>query len=118
MDESIKQITDLVVHIASQLGFEAARIWPQMVLITWTKSLCYLIIDLVVIVGLLVGVPIIVRRCYARWDQSGDEGPLLLLVGTVFVGVVAMVIAVLDLPGEITGVMWPEAKTVLQLAGR
>jgi hypothetical protein len=122
-----------IVEMADRLGFEAARLWPQVVAITWLKSLCYLVLQVALIVILWTALTIYwlkffkpaIGRYYDELRKGGDrryvEEPIGWVAGLIVGGVMALFVTLLvasEMPHNIAGVVYPEATTVLRLAGK
>jgi hypothetical protein len=85
-----------IVEIADRLGFEAARLWPQVVAITWVKSLCYLMMQLAFVSLVWAALLVYWRKFFnpamRRYREQCEESPYVdkpvgwvtgLIVGTV-----------------------------------
>jgi hypothetical protein len=123
-----------IVEIADRLGFEAARLWPQVVAIVWVKSLCYLVMQLAFVplvwAALLVYWLKFFRPAIGQYRddlrKAGErryavEEPIGWIAGLIVGAVAASFITVLVvslIPDNIAGVLYPEATTVLRLAGK
>lgn len=132
------QLIALIASAAEKLGYETVRIWPQIVLVTFVRSLGYLVLDgfglIVAIIGLCVVWRIAMRR-YAEandrveaanakegrdpWSYSRSAPDLsdYVMSATLFsLPFMAMgVIAALTAPYYLSAVLYPEAVTVMNL---
>lgn len=126
--EQVDRAIGMVAQAAERLGYEGARIWPQMVGITFVQSLCGLILGPLVLLAAIIGY----RRLWARreaekallserghysaLDEDMAAGMLMIFGG---IGVVLLgAFVVLTIPGLVSSVIYPEAATVLKLVGK
>lgn len=112
----MEELTKLLAEAATKLGIEAARLWPQLVLITFIKSAFW---SAVLLLFLATGPLIWVSRfrfMVVHWDEEDIDFPtifvtLSVLITFPFIGLIALVV----LPNQLAGVFVPEAITVLDL---
>jgi hypothetical protein len=130
-------VDQVVARVAEQLGFQTARIWPQVVMVTWVTSLFWAIADPLIVVAAVVGIVLLARRTLAEiastriaydkavadkpgsyayksdydamgWTMTGAMGCLLL----AFVASIALS----HFPDQLAGALYPEATTILRIA--
>lgn len=106
---------DLLREAAGKIGVESARLWPQVVGITFVQSLFLAGLDLACAAGFAV---LMVRCWRARPADDDDEawrrwGPLPV-VGAACCGMLSL-LCVWAISMQLPGVFYPEAKTVLDL---
>lgn len=114
-----------LAQIAEKLGFEAARIWPQAVMITWVQSLFWLIVDPLMLIVSIAG-PVkfwsrIVTELNKPEEGTIDDCTSIALAIASLITLIALVIAIdilVSFPRVLTGFLYPEATTALQLLGR
>ncbi len=109
----MEQIVQMLVNATDKLGFEAMRIWPQVVAITFVKGLFWIVADIIILVGGALGMLWLIRRCQATVDNYFSSTPILLMVY-----VALLVIMLCSLPDQIAAVLYPEAVTVLRMIGK
>jgi hypothetical protein len=130
-----------IVRVAEQLGFQAARIWPQVVMVTWITSLFWTIVDPLLICAAAIGIVRVWRYAWgavARANNAYDEavavagkGPYsshvsrfdydpswvvitcIVAATAMFIGATAALIA---FPDQLAGTLYPEARTVIRIA--
>ncbi len=120
------KLAELIAGAAERLGIEAVRVWPQIVMVTWIRSLVYL----AMIVALYVATYVICRRVAAwitrprsdgEYVFGDDETGFMQFLGE-FVGgavlAIGLMIATRSLPDVMAGVFAPEAMTVLRMVGK
>ncbi len=132
------QLISLIVAAAQRLGFEAGRVWPDIVMVVFVRSLAFLVLDVVGLVGAIVGLVIVARMIARRYaaqrdaaaayhDKRGKDpwatytpgpdlseymfGGALACVPLVAVGL----LCALTLPYNLAGALYPEAVTVIGL---
>src|SRR6266568_4644265 len=66
-------VDQTIARVAEQLGFQAARIWPQVVMVTWVTSLFWVIADPVIFFGSLIGIVRIWRFGWTQVNRANDE---------------------------------------------
>src|SRR3989344_3560160 len=73
MDEKVvSEIIDKLIGLSERLGFEALRIWPQVVFITFVKSVFWLIFHPFLIL-LSAGIAIwATKSAFRAWAKVGD----------------------------------------------
>lgn len=120
MEESLTKIINALVAASDQLGFHTARLWPQVVAITFVKSLT------VLLALLTAGLMSTLVANHARLKQSQYEGSsedlwtlwsLILIISTA-ISVSTLLIFLTVLPDNIANIIYPEASTVLHLIGK
>ena len=127
---------ELLRDIADKLEMEFARVWPQIVLVTWVQSICYLIINTFLVVGCSIAIVKIITATMAhvrRQEKAYTEAQAKKTVystdfdsmGHVFAAGCAVVVlgliwffALSVWPTQLSGVLFPEAQTVINLAKR
>ena len=114
----MEQFVALFQNVAEQLGMQAARLWPQVVMITFVKSLTNVVGELLIIVTSAVTIRRVWPWAWHITDESGDNGTLFLASGLTAVGVILSLIMLADLPNQLSGTFYPEAATVLRLIGK
>jgi hypothetical protein len=119
-------MNELIVRAAEQLGYEAARIWPQIVMITFVQSLFWLVVDpLFWLMYVVLGLKIFGawKQFKVRHDENefSDRGDFIL--GSVAVWALFVVLGLLVMsatlpyyPSYVSGVLYPEATTVMNMA--
>lgn len=108
----------LLREAAGVVGVEAVRLWPQIVAITFVQSLSLVVLD----TGSATLFAVLMRRCWRRHrqlvDRDGDDWvPVIPASAAVVCGGLSLFclwMVTLQLPG----VLYPEAKTVLDLIAR
>jgi hypothetical protein len=133
------KVSQAIVDAAEQLGFQAARIWPQIVMVTWITSLFWAILD-PILIGAAVYLSIrMVRSTHAvvkqnkadyqaaqaaagsRYVSSLDYYSMEWVMLCVVIVVVLVCVggaAATNWPNVLAGAFYPEAVTVLKLAGK
>jgi hypothetical protein len=105
---------DVIVRAAERLGYEAARVWPQIVLVTWAHAVWYFAANAMVFV---VGLALLLRA-YKRidWDSPHPNAHVAIaaLAGlAVFIAGGNLLFG----GGErFAALLAPEAVTVLNIA--
>lgn len=126
--EQADRMVNLISQMAERLGYEGARLWPQMVAMTFVRSLCWLVVDPLIVLASVM----IVRKLWgmrqAERQRIVQEGhyhssvdtmgwDMVVTITSVACGVLSG-IALCSMPGALTGVLFPEATTVLHLVGK
>jgi hypothetical protein len=115
VERAIQDFAALLTNAATSLGFEAARLWPQVVMITFVKSVWSIVIFNVMLIP-AIALPIRtwkwVKAQPNTWEYSDDigwfVGSLAVLAGFLFIYLVSM-------PDALAGAFAPEAKTVMDI---
>jgi hypothetical protein len=130
----MERLLEMIAAAAERLGFESVRIWPQMVMVTFVRSLAWLILDCIAVLVAIVGICLTVRWLRARhkeaakrrkarearadyyYDSSDDMFDVMfpgafLVVPFVMIGI----LAVSFIPYYLSAVLYPEATTVMNL---
>jgi hypothetical protein len=130
----LNRFMDLLVQAADKVGMEGARLWPQIVLVTFVTNLVGLIIVLAVEALLVVGTACLIRlsvtniraenrrkaedqangRYHSYTDYSTDGWYVLATIPTICTFVVGLFLLIL-IPNLVAGVIAPEAVTVLNI---
>jgi hypothetical protein len=115
MERAIQDFATLLTNAATSLGFEAARLWPQVVMITYVQSLWSIFIFNVMLIP-AIAIPIKAWRWYRAqpkdWEHSDDVG---WFIGAVGASVIFFVIYLGSMPDALVGAFTPEAKTVMDI---
>lgn len=118
------KLAEAIAQLAQRLGIEAARVWPQMVAMTWTQALVGLVTNtgvLVLILGL--GLWLARRWWRAKKDDGGgggDDSDAVFLFGMAasLVAIVCLISAIVYLswlPDAIAALAYPEPTTIRDL---
>lgn len=124
-----------IARIAEQLGFQAARIWPQVVAVTWLTGIFWLIADPFIIAACVIAIVRSIKMMltamrkatadfeaakakdhYASsfdYDSTGFMFACLALCCVA--GVIGLVVLV-GFPDQLAAVLYPEAVTVMKIA--
>jgi uncharacterized protein YacL len=104
--------------ITEKLGFTAERVWPQIVQITFVQSLTELVIGLVFFVLSLFVFRELVKLSIRKVREAVNDEHDHYIAFAVLSGVVVALLGVLfltQLPSNISGVLFPEAMTILEM---
>jgi len=118
------KLAETLAQIAERLGFEAVRVWPQIVMLTWLEAVFWVIVDPIIIALALVGFFKALHRFKATKDSTSEtdtfeDFPEPLLAAMVMVICAGIAFSFLfGFAGYLPAVFYPEAKTVLKLAGK
>jgi hypothetical protein len=115
VERAIQDFATLLTNAATSLGFEAARLWPQVVMITFVKSVWSIVIFNVMLIP-AIAFPIRVWRWFRAqpdtWEHSDDVG---WFIGAVGASVIFLGVYLASMPEALVGVVSPEAKTVMDI---
>lgn len=113
------QFADLLKQGAEVVGVQTARLWPQVVGITFVRSVFFSLVAVVLIIvaGLLVKYPITWARDDLN-DPRSDGGIAFLSIGLGALLAAVVVVSAISLGDNLPGVFFPEAKAVLDIVGR
>lgn len=103
----MEQFAELLREAAVVLGTEAARLWPQIVLVTYIKALAGLVMFL-----LLVGIGAVVA---VLTFKVKDEMMSVVAALSIFIWVLIAACAFFALPGIFAGIFAPEGQTALNI---
>lgn len=126
----------VIVELARKLGLEAARVWPQVVMVTWVTSLFWAVACPVLVVASGVAIWRIIAWAHstitsneaafkaAKANASGyvssfdydSMNAYLVCIPVVLIAVMVALVALVSWPDNIAGALYPEAVTVLKLA--
>ena len=124
---TFEQVLQRLVDAAEKLGYEAARLWPQMVAITWFKAIAAIAMwSLLVPLLLGVGVWLIRKAHRAEAEARAQDrfrsgaGDIYQIPGFVFLvyAGVAVLVGILSIPDVGADLLYPEARTVLRMVGK
>lgn len=121
----------LIIDMAQKLGFTAERIWPQIVMLTYMKSLFFTILYPIEVAAYVVAERWYWRlfmrkgRAYearnkglADYQRENDDYLAAMCIGGLVVSVLlgfVMLVIIADWPYQLGGALYPEARTVLDL---
>lgn len=112
---------ELLREAGGKVGIEAIRLWPQIVGITFVKSVFWTVATPLLVVAWVVATRWLRGKARAlnaadrdmdRFDTFAVTASAVLLVA---IGGFLVAALVSDWPNNIVGVFYPEAKTVLDL---
>ena len=117
MEAKLVEMMDALMKAAQQIGMEGVRLWPQMVRITFLGNLASLLMASALVAAGIVGAVVLLRT---DWDAADQAMVKRCIVGSVllFIGVLAGFTLVVSSPSWLSGIFYPEARTVLDLASR
>jgi hypothetical protein len=117
MDEKLAEAMGLLTKAAQSIGVEAVRLWPQMVGITFVRS----VFTAALLVAVLIWGVVLLRKylayigpVLAGKTELFDLEPFTVIIGGSFVASLIL-LPLLLMPDALAGVFYPEAKTVLDL---
>jgi hypothetical protein len=117
VDPKAAEVIDRLMAAAERIGMEGVRLWPDVVRITFLTSLFWAIVDPLIVAALAYGTLRLYRGAMADAVDSFDREGVRIFSALLFVcaGLIAF-LALSYWPGALSGVFYPEAKTVLDLA--
>lgn len=124
-----------IARIAEQLGFQATRIWPQVVAVTWITGAFWLVADPFIIVACVITIvrsikmmSAAMREAQTDFEAAKAKGNYVSSLdydasGFVFIclaacgvaGVIGVAVLV-GFPDQLAAVLYPEAVTVMKIA--
>lgn len=123
LQQALARVLDEMVKAAEAIGVQGVRLWPQLVGITFVKSLAWSVI--IPIAWIVMG--ILALRVF-KWLRSYDEAmpkgssdkgfPTFVAVAGIICWLVLVLITFDLFAGHVAGVFYPEAATVLDLLSR
>lgn len=111
----------LIIQTAEKLGMEAARIWPQVVMVTWVRGVFWSVVDPIIFVLCVIGLIKLIRvgiEEYQREKVYYLDDSMGLFIFLTFGGVGLIFFTLLSLiswPDQLTAAFYPEAVTVMNL---
>ena len=104
----MEQFAELLREAAVVLGTEAARLWPQIVLVTFVKALA----SLIGLVFLFICISALFM--FGRGLKDENDKGTIYLGGTILLAVFIM-IAIVGFPNICAGIFAPEGQTALNI---
>lgn len=123
MEPKVVEILGQLAFIAEKLGIEAVGIWPQIWMVTFLKALISLAIQLGLCFLAYKYSPKIYKFCQEKVEKTEkyDDSRILLraasYTGWLLTGIIVLVI-LLELPSNLSAILFPEATTVLKFLGK
>lgn len=118
MDDALTKAIAALTAAAERLGFEAIRIWPQVVGITFVRALFWTVVSLTLLALLIVALVRLWQHAKHRFEatKNDDEWSSAIIISTVLLAFVIFIL--FQLPDQLAAVFYPEAATVLRLMGK
>ena len=123
MEAKVVEVMGELQKIAGSLGVEAMRLWPQIVGITFVKSVFYVALAAFLLVAAPIVAGVLSPKMWkaAKSMREDSEERMLTQMGSFIVWIVTvgiMVVAFSSIPENLPGVFYPEAQTVLDIAAK
>lgn len=108
-----QKLVEFLEAVGRSIGTETARLWPQIVGMTYVTSLFWAI-TLPTLTLASVVVTLVAFRRVRQWEYP--DGTNSVAVCVVLVALLLVTASLIEVPGHIAGVFYPEAMTLRQLA--
>lgn len=116
MEAKLVEVMGELQKLAGVVGVEAIRLWPQVVGITFVKSVFFVAVALLVMIAAFISAILLNKRIEVDFSGYNGGDRLFMKCMVWMVAIVVIFISLATLPDNLSGIFFPEAKTILDLA--